>query len=651
MLCSTAFRPPPRWYCSTTGPNTQLRLDPLTADSADDLLDALLGANPEAQSLKKLLIDRTEGNPFFLEESVRTLVESAALTGERGNYRLSRSLASIEVPTTVQAILAARIDRLAAEDKRLLQTASVIGKDVRYALLARIADLDEADLRSGLSRLQAAEFVYEASLFPDLEYTFKHALTHDVAYASLLQERRRTLHARIVEAIEALYADRLDEYAEQLAHHARHAESWEKALSYLRQAARKASARWAFREAARYLELALDVVERLPKNDRAAEAKIDVRFDLRSALGPSARYQQIADVIRVAVALADSIGDRKRLAWAEMFQGHASIELCDVPQALQSSHRALALAQEINEPAVVSTARYYVCQVHHTLGDYRQAIESGRPALELNHDALVDAVAGGVTGAIPSYALTASQAEIGLFAQAAPDGEVLARLVTAAGHPYASALVHTGLGYAHLRRGDANLGIPLLEHSLRLCRTYDLVVWVPWTASALGLAYAFVGRHDEGIAHTEEGVKRGCDLSLTRYQALRVTFLSTVYLLAGRREDAHTTAEQALELARLYYEKGPEAWALYLLAASEDLSQTNTPEDARLGYLVALRRSEELGMRPLSAHCHLGLGQLHASLGDVGQAREHLSNALAIYRELGMHHWPEQAEAGLRALS
>src|SRR5262249_32679223 len=146
-----------------------------------------------------------EGNPFFLEESVRTLVETGALAGERGAYHLAEPIGHTQVPATVQAVLAARIDRLAPEDKRLLQAAAVVGKDVPYALLQAIAELSENALPEGLGRLQDAEFLYETSLFPDLKYTFKHALTHEVAYGSLLGERRRALHARIVAAIEARY--------------------------------------------------------------------------------------------------------------------------------------------------------------------------------------------------------------------------------------------------------------------------------------------------------------------------------------------------------------------------------------------------------------------------------------------------------------
>jgi predicted ATPase len=199
---------------------TQLRLDPLEPTSAAEVLRTLLGEHPSLAPLTPLLIARTVGNPFFLEESVHTLVETGALVGERRAYRLAKALDSLQVPATVQSVLAARIDRAPPEDKRLLQTAAVIGTEVPWPLLQAIADVPEEALHQGLTRLQAAEFLYEARLFPELVYTFKHALTHEVAYGSLLQERRRALHTRIVVAIEELYADRLADQVERLAHHA-----------------------------------------------------------------------------------------------------------------------------------------------------------------------------------------------------------------------------------------------------------------------------------------------------------------------------------------------------------------------------------------------------------------------------------------------
>jgi class 3 adenylate cyclase len=186
LLLLVNYRPEYRHDWGSKTYYRQLRIDPLSPARADQLLGALLGNDPSVIVLRPVLIARTEGNPFFLEESVQSLVETGALAGERGTYRLTRSPETLNIPATVQNILAARIDRLVHEDKRLLQAASVVGKDVPYSLLQAIADADETALRAGLTRLQAAEFLYEVELFPEAEYTFKHALTHEVAYGGLL---------------------------------------------------------------------------------------------------------------------------------------------------------------------------------------------------------------------------------------------------------------------------------------------------------------------------------------------------------------------------------------------------------------------------------------------------------------------------------
>jgi len=277
LLLLVNYRPE---YQHTWGSKThysQMRLDALPAESAGELLDALLGEDPGLAALKQLLVRR--GNPFFLEETVRTLVETKALAGERGRYRLTQPVHGIQLPPTVQVMIAARIDRLAPEDKRLLQISSVIGKDVPFALLQAIAEIPDEALRSGLSRLQAAEFLYDTGLYPDLEYSFKHALTHEVTYGGLLQERRRELHARIVNAIEALHRDRLGEEIERLAHHAVQGEVWNRAVRYLRQAGRKALVKSAYHHGVAFFEQALELLARLPESRETMEQAIDLRLD------------------------------------------------------------------------------------------------------------------------------------------------------------------------------------------------------------------------------------------------------------------------------------------------------------------------------------------------------------------------------------
>jgi predicted ATPase len=284
------------------------------------------------------LIERTEGNPLFLEESVRTLVETQILVGERGAYRLvqarrrssvqespelvgeraayhfMKATESIRVPATVQAVLAARIDRLLPEEKGLLQTAAVIGAEVPFSLLQAITGRPEEALRHSLGRLQAAELLYEGKLFPELIYLFKHALTHEVAYGSLLHEHRRILHRRIIETLERIYADRLTEQVERLAHHTQRGEVWDKAVDYCRQAGVRAEAHAAFREAVTYFEQALEALGHLPETIETNELVIELRLDLAKALIQLGIHGRSRALLVAAEALARQLGDRTRLA-------------------------------------------------------------------------------------------------------------------------------------------------------------------------------------------------------------------------------------------------------------------------------------------------------------------------------------------------
>src|SRR5438093_1396124 len=348
---------------------TQVRLDPLPPQSAEVLLQAMLGDDAGLQPLTQRLIAQTQGNPFFLEESVRTLVETQMLVGERGAYRLAQALPTMQVPATVQAVLAARIDRLPPEEKRLLQTAAVIGMEVPGAVLQAIGEMPEEALRLGLTHLQAAEFVYETRLFPELEYTFKHALTHEVAYGSLLHERRRVLHARIVEALEALYAERLAEQVERLAHHALRGEVWEKALAYCQQAGEKALARSAYREAVGHFEQALGALRHLPETRDTREQAVDLRLALRTALLPSGDLGRILASLREAEALAAALDDPRRLGQVSRFLSLHYYFMGMPDQAITAAQRALALATAGRDVVLQALANQYLGIAYRAQGD------------------------------------------------------------------------------------------------------------------------------------------------------------------------------------------------------------------------------------------------------------------------------------------
>jgi len=629
---------------------TQLRIDPLPPTSAEELLDSLLGAERGLQPLKRLLIEQTEGNPFFLEESVRTLVETQALVGERAGYRLAKDVTTIQIAPTVQAVLAARIDRLPPEDKLLLQAASVIGKDVPFALLEAIAEVPEDDLQRGLTHLLAAEFLYETSVFPDLEYTFKHALTHEVAYTSLLQERRRALHTRIVEAIEQLYTDRLAEQCERLAHHALRGEAWQKAFMYLREAAAKSFGRSAYAQAATSLEQAMAALRHLPETRETITHAFDLRIEIRSALFPLGKPDRIFGFLREAEGLALALGDQRRLASAIWFMGNYFWWTGQPDRQRECTERALALCKAEGDLPAEHWAYWGLGQAYHALGDYRRAINALIPAVQYFS---ADRVGERFFGATAFTSVLARQwiawclTECGEISQATAHVEDAVRIAEALNNPYSLAQAFYQLGHLSLFRRDLESAIPVLERVLQINRSTHLSAMSPWAAAALGSAYALSGRLADAMPLFEQAIEEANSTQFMFGQALRVAWLSEAHLVAHRIDHATPLAEQALSLSREHRERGHEAWALRLLG--EIASHHDRPDvaTAEANYGAAMSLASELGMRPLVAHCHLGLGKLYCQSGDRVKGSEHLTTATTMYREMDMGFLLAQAEAAL----
>jgi len=639
-----------RWGSKTAYP--QLRLDSLPAESAAELLAALLGPDPGLAPLTQMLVKR--GNPFFLEETVRTLVETGALAGARGAYRLTRPVDALQVPATVQTILAARIDRLPPEEKRLLQAASVIGKQVPYALLAAIAEQPEEALRPGLAHLKEAEFLYESQLFPDLEHTFKHALTHDVAYAGLLGERRRDLHAAVAAALERLHADRLVEHVERLAHHARQGEVWDKAVRYLRQAGTKVFMRSANREAVTCFEQALDALRRLPEHPDAIAESLDLRFDLRNALLPLGERGRMGALLDEAEALAEAIGDQRRLGRALTYKIVQFWLVGDFGAAIQAGRRALAIGESQADVALQVVANGYLGAAYRGRGEYREGVRHCEAAITLIPEDLRQerfgqaAIAGSQVRTFLAIALGA----LGRFAEAFGRFREAMQIAEEAGHVWTLLFPLFGLGTVKLDQGDFAGAEAPLERGLDLCRTREVPVLLHDFAWTLGAAYHGTGRRTEGVALMEDAARglAGRTMGFGGWPG-RVGALGGAYLLDGRLADASRIARDGLAAARQRGERGVEGQLLRLLgdiAAHPDRFEVDTAE---AHYRQALALAEALGLRPLLAHCHLGLGVLYRRAGTREQAPEHLTTAGKMFGEMDMRHWREQADAELRELA
>jgi class 3 adenylate cyclase/tetratricopeptide (TPR) repeat protein len=649
LLLLVSYRPEYQHGWGSKTYYTPLRLHPLHPEAAEGLLDGLLGQAMALQLVKQLLLERSEGNPFFLEESIRALVETQVLDGERGAYRLTKPLERIQVPATVQAILAARIDRLPLEEKQLLQSAAVIGREIAFPLLQAIAELPEDALRRGLAHLQKAEFLYETRLYPEPAYAFKHALTHDVAYSSLLQRQRRVLHARIVEAIERLWADRLTTQVEQLAHHALRGVMWEKALAYCRQAGIKATMRSAHREAVECFAQALTALQHLPETAETWGQAIDLHFDVRNALLPLGDHKRVCEHLRMAETLARRLNDQHRLGRTFAYLADYFRVTGEPWRAAASGEHALALATALGDFTLQVMATFFLGASCSALGEYQRAAGYfRRNVASLTGELLRERF--GMTGlpAVMSRTwLVGCLADLGEFDEGIARGDEAIRLAEAAEHPFSLTQAHYALGTLFLHQGDLHKAIPLLERGLGVCQTASILTWFSTIAAALGYAYALSGRIPEALLLLQQAVAQDTSRGISAGHARRVAYLSKAYVLAGHIDEAVDLAASALAFARTLKARGNEAYALWLHGEIHAQQESLAGEAADAYYQQALALTKELGMRPLQAHCYLALGTLSTKRGQLAQARAELSTAIELFQTRGMTFWLPRAQTTL----
>jgi class 3 adenylate cyclase/tetratricopeptide (TPR) repeat protein len=644
ILLVVSHRPGRQHGWAHLGCYQELPVGPLTAGSADTFMRELLGEGPEIGPLKAVLLERTEGNAFFLEESVRTLAESGSLAGERGRYHLTRPVQTLQVPPTVQAVLAARIDRLAPEDKQLLQCAAVIGKTIPFPLLRSVSDLPEDALGRSLSHLRTAELLYEHQLFPDLELAFTHALTHEVAYGELLRDRRRALHVRILEAIETEHAGHLVDHVERLAHHALHGDVWDKAFHYLRQAAQRAVARAAYDSAVELFERAIGVLERLPGGRERLEHAVDVRLELRAALVALGRFKDILNIVSEAERLAAEAGDERRLALVHAFLTNYFQITGDPDRALLYGHRALASARERGDLTVQVLATGYLSATSFVRGDFARAVEHARETLAtlsgpMQHERL------GTTSLPAVYcrlALVRSLCELGDFAPALGHAKESVAMSRATGDRVSGSMGHLGLGYVALHQGPPVRALAPLETAVELARAVN-PIWFQQIASTLASAYVASGRCLDGLRMVEEAASHASGMPRQGIQlghGIRLAARGEACVALGRLDEALEATQEALETYAGMKARGYTAWTLRLLgsirAAQEDA-------DAERLYRQARKLAEELGMRPLVARCDLDLGRFYRQCRRTEEAAVALSRAVGALGPLDMPYWCSRA--------
>jgi class 3 adenylate cyclase/tetratricopeptide (TPR) repeat protein len=616
---------------------TRVELEALESAAADQLVRALLGEGADNAGLRSLIVARTGGTPLFIEETVRTLVESGALRGRDGGYELTRELREIQIPETVQSVIAARIDRLSAKRKALLQMASVIGSDIPLTLLRDVVDLAGLEMQKLLAELQAAHFLIERSSATSVQWKFRHALVHEVAYGGLIAARRQMLHARVLRAMELQNRDNPQDVVESLAHHAFNAALWNEAVTYLCQAGDKAVELSAYQEAGAFFEQALQALKHLPQDQERIRQGIDVRLKLRPVFGATGSYNRLEDWLADAETLASSIDDRSRLAAINVARCFVHNWRGELDASIQCGLRARGIAREVGDRAMDIAASFYLGQACMWRGDFRQSVGVLEDNLgwidgPLRHQRFGTTGTGSV---LWQGMLGASHARLGNFDVAIDAARKACAIADEVQRPYDVALAYWWAGFIWSHKGDVPNALQALEHAFAICRGSQINYLVPVISTSLGYTYTLAGRAGEGIPLLTKALGYSRASQFTYGEAWSSVYLGFASLLDNRYEGMLEHARNVLELARKCGYRAIEADALRLLAQIHR-DGASAAQEAERHYVQARDMCLDLGLRPEYARCQVGLGQTLMQSGRETEAGRLFESAAELCRSMGL---------------
>jgi DNA-binding winged helix-turn-helix (wHTH) protein/tetratricopeptide (TPR) repeat protein len=641
------------------GQGVEVPLGGLAQPEVATYLTQRFGAGAHATGLARVLHQRTEGNPLFLVAVVEEFIRQGVMQQGPTGWQLSEGIAavSVAVPESLRQLVERQLDQLPPDAQQVLEAASLAGLEFAGAAAAAGAEQGVEAVEERLALLaRRGQFVqlHGAMEWPDgtvtSSYGFRHALYREILYERVPMSRRLRWHRQIGLRLEMGYGQRAREVAAALAEHFVQGRDYGQAVRYLGQAGEQAVGRSAHREAVMCYEQALQTLEHMPQTPETSAQAIDLHLALRTALIPLGETAAIFTHMRAAEALAEQLGDLGRQGRIAAYWTR-DLGLTGHPnQAVVCGQRALALIRE--DVVLRMTAQLYLSYAYYSSGAYAAAVTLLTAAL----DSLGDLPPGARLGAaLPAVVLRHSMVqcltELGQFDDGLHYGQEAVRIAEQAGHTFSLYQAYRSLARLYLGQGAFDRAIPILERALALCQEADLPYGIPGTVFRLGWAYAQVGRATEALPYLDQAGQMVAWHPTDEEIAMRLVLLSESYLCLGDLAAAHPLAHRALSLAQEHQERGFEGYALRLLGTLAGRGSAPDVAAAVRYYEQALVLAQELGMRPLLAHSHFGLGTLYSHLGQRAPATAALSTAVELYRTMAMTGWLAQAEAAFAQLA
>ncbi len=623
----------------------QVNLNRLSNQESLTMVSHLLGTEDIDRDLEELILEKTEGVPFFIEEFTRSLKDMKIIEREDGKYSLAKGIESLTIPSTIQDVIMAKVDSLPDGAKEVLQTGSVIEREFSYEIIKRLMAFPEQELLSYLSILKDSELLYERGIFPQSVYVFKHALTREIAYNTLLLKARKQIHEKIVIAVEDLYPKSHGDYYELFAYHSLQGEDWQRAYRYNREAGLKTFSLSAYEEAQKYFEAALKALHNLPRTRKWIEKEIDLCLNLRAALFPQARHEEWVKRMRDAELLAKQIDDDARLSNVLNYLSNFHWIRGECLKAIEVGQKGLDIARRAGDFSCQVATIFHLGFYFHTIGDFPKQIELHQ---ELRKMVTGEAVfqrhgMASVPSATGRSCLVLGMAEMGDFKLIERIGQEAVEIAEQGRNAFTIVGVYSFLGMAYLRIGKVRLALQLLEKSHQTCFNSGVRSLFSYTAGSLGYAYLLLNEPSRALTILEEGVREENLEAAAFWISHPLTVLADAYRANGKKELAIETATRALDVASSRQERTLEAWAMLVMA--EVNADVGWLEQAMHWYRRGLNQAAELSMLPLTAHCHMGLGQLYLKTGHSEGAGSEIEAAVDLYRSMGMSYWLPQAES------
>jgi tetratricopeptide (TPR) repeat protein len=618
--------------------HNQIAPSRLSNGEVGEMIGSILDSKSVTKALSKLVIDKADGIPFYVEEIIKSFTESGIIVERKDGYDVSKGIAEMNVPDTIQDIIMARIDRLEESHKSTLQFASVIGRDFNYKLLKELMEAGDK-LQDCLTNLKRSELVFEKSIFPDLEYRFKHTLTQEVAYNSFLIKRRKELHGKIGEIIEDLYGDKLEENYELLAYHYGRSPRHEKAVDYLVLAGDKSAKIYSPEDAIAYYEEALKKLDNLPDTRSNKEKRVDIFIKQARVMRLMGRFKEHIKSLEKNLPIVEELGDKNRLSEYYFKMGfYYSVmgELADSNKYLTNS---IKLAQVTKNERIIGLASLRLAVSYWYKGERRKGFPHAEKAVEIMKN-LGD-----------SYWLARSFRVLGLFYWMVGEWdksiewmEKSLEISKEVSDVNLLSLAYWSISIPHLDKGEWDVAVDYCKKSLD---TSPVPLHSVFGTGFLGYAYYKKGEFENSIEHLARAIQQSKDFGLGHQLAQYSLYLAETYLSTDNKNKALEIVNNILGIIR---DSGYRYWEGVHHRIVGELCDKTEFREAKKHIEESIKILKKIGAKNELAKSYLSLGHLYKEKGKKDKAKKYASQALNIFEKLGTLHEPEKARELLRDL-